>query len=99
MEELITYILSYLFIGLILSFIYEILNDYYVHSKDEDKIHFDWLMRISNILFWPYMLLVFIRAMMGKYIESQVGDIIYDNKLGYCEVIDELPPEKDLTQE
>jgi len=50
----------YLIIGVIIVFIFDILNDYVL--RPPDKIQFDWGTRIINILIWPYILCVFIMS-------------------------------------
>jgi len=50
----------YLIIGVIIVFIFDILNDYVL--RPPDKIQFDWGTRIINILIWPYVLGVFIMS-------------------------------------
>ena len=52
------YISCYILSGIILSVIYDTINEYYLHSID--KIKFDWGTRIINIIIWPYILGVFI---------------------------------------
>lgn len=54
----IMYIFYYLIIGVITTFIFDILNDHVL--RPEDRIQFDWGMRTINILLWPYILSVFI---------------------------------------
>ena len=54
----IMYIFYYLIIGLITTFIFDILNDHVL--RPEDRIQFDWGIRTINILLWPYILSVFI---------------------------------------
>ena len=65
--EIINYISSYLMIGMILSFIFEILNDYMFHSDNPDKVKFDFGIRTINIFLWPYILCVLIKAMIDNY--------------------------------
>jgi len=50
----------YLIIGVIIVFIFDVLNDYVL--RPPDKIQFDWGTRIINILIWPYVLGVFIMS-------------------------------------
>jgi len=50
----------YLIIGVIIVFIFDILNDYVL--RPPDKIQFDWGTRIINILIWPYILGIFIMS-------------------------------------
>jgi len=50
----------YLIIGVIIVFIFDVLNDYVL--RPPDKIQFDWGTRIINILIWPYILGVFIMS-------------------------------------
>ena len=50
----------YLIIGVIIVFIFDILNDYVL--RPPDKIQFDWGTRIINILLWPYILTIFIMS-------------------------------------
>jgi len=94
MENIIALITGYLFLGIIFSFLIDILIEYYFHPDDEDKLEFDWMMRIINILLWPYILGAFIRSLMGNYNIPEIGDVFYDDELGQCEVVDELPPEE-----
>ena len=54
----IMYIFYYLIIGVITTFIFDILNDHVL--RPEDRIQFDWGIRTINILLWPYILSVFI---------------------------------------
>ena len=58
----IMYIFYYLIIGVITTFIFDILNDHVL--RPEDRIQFDWGMRTINILLWPYILSVFILDFM-----------------------------------
>ncbi len=57
------YLLSYVLIGMSLSFIFDVLNEFVLHS--EDKIKFDWGMRIINALLWPYVLGAFINSFVN----------------------------------
>jgi hypothetical protein len=50
----------YLIIGVIIVFIFDVLNDYVL--RPSDKIQFDWGTRIINILIWPYILTIFIMS-------------------------------------
>jgi hypothetical protein len=50
----------YLIIGVIIVFIFDVLNDYVL--RPPDKIQFDWGTRIINILIWPYILGIFIMS-------------------------------------
>jgi hypothetical protein len=58
----IMYIFYYLIIGVITTFIFDILNDHVL--RPEDRIQFDWGMRTINILLWPYIMSVFILDFM-----------------------------------
>lgn len=58
----IMYIFYYLIIGVITTFIFDILNDHVL--RPEDRIQFDWGIRTINILLWPYVLGVFIFDLM-----------------------------------
>ena len=58
----IMYVFYYLIIGVITSFIFDVLNDCIL--RPEDRIQFDWGIRTINILLWPYILGVFIRDFM-----------------------------------
>ena len=58
----IMYIFYYLIIGVITTFIFDILNDHVL--RPEDRIQFDWGMRTINILLWPYIMSVFILEFM-----------------------------------
>jgi L-asparagine transporter-like permease len=57
------YLLSYVLIGMSLSFIFDMLNEFVLHS--EDKIKFDWGMRIINAILWPYVLGTFINTFVN----------------------------------
>ncbi len=57
------YLLSYVLIGMSLSFIFDVLNEFVLHS--EDKIKFDWGMRIINAILWPYVLGAFINTFVN----------------------------------
>ena len=57
------YLLSYVLIGMSLSFIFDMLNEFVLHS--EDKIKFDWGMRIINAVLWPYVLGTFINTFVN----------------------------------
>tara|TARA_R110002012_G_C11375696_1_gene582650 strand:+ start:104 stop:259 length:156 start_codon:yes stop_codon:yes gene_type:complete len=46
-----------------LSFIFDMLNEFVLHS--EDKIKFDWGMRIINAILWPYVLGAFINSFVN----------------------------------
>ena len=59
------YIVYYIAIGVLLSFIFDILNEFYL--KYEDKIKFDWSIRILNVIIWPYILGVFIKSFINYY--------------------------------
>jgi hypothetical protein len=59
------YLLSYALIGILLSFIFDMLNEFVLHS--EDKIKFDWGTRIINTIIWPYIIGVFIRSFIDNY--------------------------------
>ncbi len=59
---LIMYVFYYLIVGVTTTFIFDILNDCVL--RPEDRIQFDWGIRIINILIWPYILGVFIRDFM-----------------------------------
>ena len=96
--EILAYISSYFMIGIIFSFLFDVLNDHFSHPDDEDKVEFDWIMRIITILLWPYILGVFIRSLIDNYNVPKLGDVIYDDELGECEVIDELPPEEEVVE-
>ncbi len=52
------YISCYILLGIILSVIFDILNEFVLHPAD--KIKFDWGTRVVNIIIWPYILGVFI---------------------------------------
>ncbi len=57
------YLLSYVLIGILLSFIFDMLNEFVLHS--EDKIKFDWGIRIANAILWPYVLGAFINTFVN----------------------------------
>lgn len=59
------YVLLYVLIGVLLSLIFDLLNEFVLHP--EDKIKFDWGIRIINAIIWPYILGVFIRSMVSYY--------------------------------
>jgi hypothetical protein len=48
------YLMSYMLIGILLSFGFDMLNEFFLRS--EDKIKFDWGTRIINAIIWPYIL-------------------------------------------
>jgi hypothetical protein len=52
------YISWYILLGIILSVIFDILNEFVLHPID--KLNFDWFTRIINIIIWPHILGVFI---------------------------------------
>ena len=60
-----SYILSYVLIGVLLSFIFDMLNEFVLYPKD--KIKFGWGTRIINTIIWPYILGVFIRSIVNYY--------------------------------
>ena len=70
------YILSYALIGLLLSLVFDVLNEYI--SSPDDRIKFDWIMRIVNMVLWPYILGVFIRGLLARYV---VTDELPDEEL------------------
>ena len=57
------YLLSYALIGILLSFTFDMLNEFVLRS--EDKIKFDWGMRIANAILWPYVLGAFINTFVN----------------------------------
>ena len=57
------YILSYVLIGSLLSFIFDMLNEFVLHT--EDKIKYTWSMRIVNTIIWPYILGAFINSFIN----------------------------------
>jgi hypothetical protein len=57
--------MSYMLIGILLSFGFDMLNEFFLHS--EDKIKFDWGTRIINTIIWPYIIGVFIRSFIDNY--------------------------------
>ena len=65
--EILVYISSYFMIGIILSFIFDVLNNYLFHPDNPDKVQFDWFIRTINIFLWPYILGVFLRSMHTYY--------------------------------
>jgi hypothetical protein len=70
------YILSYALIGLLLSLVFDVLNEYIL--PPDDRIKFDWIMRIVNMVLWPYILGVFIRGLLARYV---VTDELPDEEL------------------
>ena len=59
------YLMSYMLIGMLLSFGFDVLNEFFLHS--EDKIKFDWGTRIINAIIWPYILWAFVRSLVNYY--------------------------------
>ena len=59
------YLLSYVLIGILLSFIFDMLNEFVL--LPEDKIEFNWGIRIANTIIWPYIIGVFIRSFIDNY--------------------------------
>jgi len=59
------YVLLYVLIGVLLNLIFDLLNEFVLHP--EDKIKFDWGIRIINTIIWPYILGVFIRSIVSYY--------------------------------
>tara|TARA_Y100000296_G_C4933146_1_gene137642 strand:- start:123 stop:347 length:225 start_codon:yes stop_codon:yes gene_type:complete len=70
------YVISYVLIGLLLSLVFDVLNEYI--SSPDDRIKFDWIMRIVNMVLWPYILGVFIRGLLARYV---VTDELPDEEL------------------
>jgi len=70
------YVISYVLIGLLLSLVFDVLNEYLLHP--DDRIKFDWIMRIVNMVLWPYILGVFIRGLLLRY---KVTDELPDEEL------------------
>ena len=54
-------------IGIMLSFIFDVLNNYIFHPDDPGKVQFDWIIRTINIFIWPYVLVAFLRAIHTYY--------------------------------
>ena len=59
------YLMSYMLIGMLLSFGFDMLNEFFLRS--EDKIKFDWGTRIINAIIWPYILWAFVRSLVNYY--------------------------------
>jgi hypothetical protein len=62
------YIILYMLVGLVSSFVFDILNETVI--RPDDKIQFDWWTRTINILIWPYILCVFISSIIRYYIDN-----------------------------
>ena len=59
------YVLLYVLIGVLLSLIFDLLNEFFLHP--DDKIKFDWGIRVINTIIWPYILGVFVRSIVSYY--------------------------------
>jgi|LWDU01.1.fsa_nt_gi hypothetical protein len=57
------YVLLYVLIGALLSFIFDVLNEFFLHP--DDKIKFDWGIRVINAIIWPYVLGAFINCFVN----------------------------------
>ena len=60
-----SYVLWYVLIGVLLSLIFDLLNEFVLYP--EDKIKFDWGIRVINTIIWPYILGVFVRSIVSYY--------------------------------
>mgnify|MGYP003624773023 FL=1 len=63
MSYVLSYVLVYVLIGVLLSLIFDLINEFILDP--EDRIKFDWGIRIINAVIWPYVLGVFINAFVN----------------------------------